>query len=55
MAKAGVQQNTEFPLDKGNCLLDCIELMESMHNDDGQKICDLTEQFDIEIGKQTLY
>ena len=55
MAKAGVQQNTEFPLDEGDCLLDCIELMENMHEDDDQKICDLAKQFDIEIGKEILF
>ena len=52
IAKAGVQQNTEFPLDEGDCLLNCIELMQSMHEDDDSKICDLAKQFDNEIGRK---
>ena len=55
MAKAAVQQNIEFPLDKGDCLRHCIELMESLHENDDTKICALASQFDNEIGRKSFF
>ena len=52
IAKAAVQQSTEFPLDEGNCVLNCVDLMSSMHDDGNESIRELAEQFDQEICKK---